>query len=476
MLEFREHLRSVPEEDHAQELRRHFSGDALRKAAVSPYLKAYPQQLEALTSDADTVLMLMGRQAGKNWTGAHWLLDKARHGHTATAAVAATAGEARDDLVEPANENGIVDFGARMNLEPDYQNSKARVELHPQHGTSRIQLYSGDTPDTLAGFSGSALWVDEWAKQKYGDKVLSQADFVLREGNEEIGDAQMLITTTPRPKPFVKELVEEGETNPNVDVIRATSWDNPQMGNRMRRKLEEKYEGTRLGDQEIYANILEDAGDLWDYDDIESVSHPPEELDRICIGLDPTVSDDEDSDECGIVVAGLKGETVYVLADLSGTYTTQEWGALVIAAYKGNIKKAAEWLDSDYSEDVRKAINTNYKRRPVDVIHAETNQGGELITQQLRTYGTNAAVNATHTTQSKKVRAEPVHHLYQRGLVKHVGSLSTLEQQLTDFLQEADADSPDRADALCYAVHELKDLSSETDRTQEAWDTILSIN
>ncbi|AFH22435.1 terminase large subunit [environmental Halophage eHP-25] len=447
LLEVREHLKTVPNSDRMKELKSIFtSEESFKKAVFSPWLGARKKQLEVLQSDADTILILAGRGWGKNWIGGHWLLDKIARGHKSTAAVAETAADVRDDLVDPAEDNsGIIDFARQKNLQPNYKSSQARVELQASHGESRIQLYSGDSPNSLRGFSGSVALIDELAKMRYQDSVLSQANLTLREGN-----SQLLVTTTPRPTDTIRKLVEDED----VHVITGSSWENEaNLDSRFIRQLE-KLEGTRLGRQEVGAEILDSSGDLWSHDDIHHVDPDTvPELKRICIGLDPTVSNSE-GDEAGIVVVGLdNNEVCWVLEDLSGQYTTSEWGAVTVAAYQGNIRKIRQWLSKPYSDDVMRVIKQGYTRRPADCIHAETNQGGALVEQQLRTYGSLAVVNSTHATHSKQVRAEPIHHLYQRGRVVHVGNFPELEDQMTDFLQGSD--SPDRADALVWAINEL---------------------
>jgi len=472
-LHLRRRLQALPRQKRVA-LLRSLPEPVRKKALASPYVRGRDKQTEVLTSSADTILILAGRGWGKGWTGAHWLLDRIEQGHRATGVVAEPAADVRDDIVEPAERgSGVVEFAETRELEPNYKRSESRIELRAGHGEARIQTYSGDSPDSLRGFSGSVAWIDELAKMRYARRVWDQINLTLREGGAQVGHSQLLITTTPRPTPLLKELADEEE----VHVVRGSSWENREnLDARFERRLK-KLEGTRLGKQEIGAEILEEAGDLWDYKDIRHVE-PADvpDLVRVCIGLDPTISNEE-GDEAGIVVAGIGPDgTVYILADLSGQYTTQEWGAITVAAYRGDPSLVAEWLDSPYSEDVQQAITRPYPWRPADTIHAETNQGGELVTQQLRTYGSMAAVNGTHTTQSKRVRAEPVHHLYQRGRVQHVGTLSGLEDQLTDFLQTTEGDSPDRADAAVYAAHDLVGLSEEIDETANAWRQILAMN
>lgn len=394
-----------------------------KKALLSPYIRAREKQLQVLTSDADTILVLCGRGWGKNWTGSHWITDRIKRGHQSAASVAETAADVRDDVVDPAERgSGILDHAHQKNLYPNHKISQSRVECSVEESNdARIQLYSGDSPDSLRGFSGSVAWIDELAKMRYARQVYEQINFTLREGN-----SQLLITTTPRPTPLIKELVED----PSVEVIRGSSWENKtNLDSRFQRQLE-RLDGTDKGRQEIYAEVLEEGGDLWTYEDISRCQEVPE-LVRIVIGLDPSISDGE-GDEAGIVVAGLGEDgTAYVLSDLSGQLTTSEWGQRVVEAFWGN----------------------NHPFPPADLIHAERNQGGNLVETQIESIDKRVAYGSTHTTRSKYVRAEPVHTLYQSEEVVHVGQHAELEDQMTSFLQ--DGNSPDRVDALCYAVSEL---------------------
>jgi len=448
--------------------------DSVRERAMrSPYLLARGAQLKALTSDADIVLVLAGRGWGKNWVGGHWIVDKVLQGHTSLGAVGETAGDVRDYMVDPANDTGILDFSEARGLQPQYQISKKRVSYTQEGGKEqRIKLASGDKPDGVRGFSGSIAWIDELAKMRYAQQVWDQVGMTMREGEQQ----QILITTTPRPIPIIKELVA-GATDEDypfdIELIQGSSLENEaNLGRFMLRKIK-RLQGTRLGRQEISAEILDAAGELWTYSDITHTADVPDVFDRIVIGLDPSVSDKK-GDEAGIIAVGKRGDKAYVLADLSGQYTTREWAAITVACYKNNLQLITQYLDAPYSEDVQRVLQMQYDYQPADRIHAERNQGGSLVEQQLKTIDKYLAYNSTHTSQSKHVRAEPVHTLYQTGNVVHVGQLSTLEDQMTDFLQ--DGDSPDRVDALVYAVHELLLKDADNDRTGEAWDKILSLN
>lgn len=443
----------MPRSDRTKELRS-LPRNLQKKALTSPRILGRDKQVEVLESDADTILVLAGRGWGKNWTAAHWLLDRIEQGHRATGVVGETAADVRDDIVEPAEQGaGLVEFAENRELQPNYKRSEARVEFKSQAGGARTQLYNGNTPRGLRGFSGSVAHMDELAKYRYAQSAWDQINLTLREGSG-YGGSQLLVTTTPRPIPLIRRLVEDDD----VHVISGSSWENEaNLDSRFLRRLE-KMEGTRLGRQEVSAKVLEESGDLWSYDDIGSVlpSQLPE-LTRIVIGLDPSISNDE-GDEAGIVVAGL-GEDgrAYVLADLSGQYTTREWGAVTVGAYNSAlVDTLREYLDEPFSDDIETLVSRGYRWRRADSIKAEVNQGGSLVQSQLKSFDAMAAVNDTYTTQSKQSRAEPVHHLYQRGLVQHVGQHSDLEDQLCDFLtDQSDADSPDRADAAVYAISEL---------------------
>lgn len=441
-LEIREALKGRPKAAR-RKLFKKLPDSVRKKALVSPYILGRDEQVEALTSEADTILVLSGRGWGKSWSGAHWLLDRIERGHKATAGIAETAADVRDDMVDPAEPgSGIIEFAEDKKLKPNHKISQSRVELKAPHGSSRIQLYSGDSPQSLRGFSGSAVWCDELAKMRYQEAVRRQLDFVLREGGEE--GSQLLITTTPRPTQTIKELARDD----SVHVIKGTSWDNrANLDDRFIRQLE-TLQGTRLGRQEVKAQILEDSGDLWSHDDITHVT-PEEvpELVRIVVGLDPTVSDEEDSDECGIVVCALgEDEKAYVLEDLSDTYTNREWAAVTVAAFQADLS----------IDDLPSSIEgQSYPWPPADKIFGERNQGGGLIADNIKSVSKRVAFGSVHVQRPKEARAEPVHSLYQSTPpeVVHVGTHPELEDQMTSFLQGAD--SPDRVDAAVHALSEL---------------------
>jgi len=420
----------------------------LEKLQSEPFWLARPKQRKILRSDADTVLAMSGRSWGKTWAGSHWIIEQARRRPGEDLLMAGeTAGDVRDLMIE--GQSGVLSV-APGGWEPDYSPSKRKLTF-PNGAT--VTLRSGDKPAGLRGPTVSAVWLDELAKMRFSEDVWDQAEYVARESDHP----QILITTTPRPG-----VVADIKDLPETETIGGPSWENERnMPERFKRKLR-KAENTRMGRQEVFAEILDNSGDLWSAGDI-SHCRPQDvpELKRVVIGLDPSVSDQE-GDECGIVVAGIDAsESAYVLFDASGQYSTREWSALVCALHSGRLERAEELLDG--TEGLSSILSQSYPWPPADCVHAETNQGGDLIQNSIRVFDKGLALNGTHTQKSKWVRAEPIHSLYQiSGKVTHVGQFASpaeageggLEDQMLDFRQDQ-SDSPDRVDALCYALDEL---------------------
>jgi predicted phage terminase large subunit-like protein len=201
--------------------------------------------------------------------------------------------------------------------------------------------------------------------------------------------------------------------------------------------IQRKYEGSRLGRQELYADILEDfEGALWKRTLIDALRVKLEDvplIERIVVAIDPNASSEEDSNECGIICAGLgvNGHG-YVLDDVSSVMTPAEWAA--------------------------EAINL-YHRRRADRIIAETNNGGEMVENTIRMIDPNVPYGGVWASRGKVTRAEPVSALYEQGRVHHVGSFARLEDQMcsftVDFNRREMGYSPDRVDALVWALTEL---------------------
>lgn len=323
----------------------------------------------------------------------------------------------RDVMIE--GDSGILAISPKWN-KPIYQSSKRRLTW-PNGAIATT--FSADKPDRLRGPQHDAAWLDELAAWRYPES-LDQLKFGLRLG----AHPQCVITTTPRPIPVVKELARD----PKTFITKGTTYDNAQnLAPSFLNSIIKKYEGTRLGRQELNAEILDDNPNaLWQRSVIDNlrVKGCPE-LIRIVIGVDPAVTANPNSDETGIVIVGLGVDGhAYVLNDLSLSDTPNEWG---------------------------KKIVEGYKKHHADRVIAETNNGGALIEALLRSLDQNISYKGIHAKRGKYVRAEPVAALYEQGRVHHVGSFPHLEDQMCDYDPLTYEESPDRLDALVYAITEL---------------------
>jgi predicted phage terminase large subunit-like protein len=305
---------------------------------------------------------------------------------------------------------------------PLYLPSKRRI-VWPNGAVATT--YSAEEPDRLRGPQHDAAWCDELAAWRY-DEAWDMLMFGLRLG----ADPRGVVTTTPRSGRLLRSLI----TDPTVKVTRGTSFDNrANLAPAFFDAIVTRYRGTRLGRQELLAELLDDVpGALWSRDSLERGGVPvAPALARIVVAIDPAASSGETADETGIIVAAL-GEDGhgYVLDDLSGRYAPPEWARRAVAAYKSH---------------------------GADRIVAEANNGGEMIEATLRVIDANVAFRAVHASRGKRVRAEPVAALYEQGRVHHVGRLTALEDQMCAFTgaRAGDGPSPDRVDALVWALTDL---------------------
>lgn len=287
--------------------------------------------------------------------------------------------------------------------------------------------YNGTEPDQLRGPEFDTAWVDELAKYRYARETWDMLQFTMRRG-----DPRVFVTTTPRPIPVIKEILAD----PSTVVTRGSTFDNAEnLPAKFLEQLRDKYEGTRLGRQELNAEILDDVpGALWTramIDAAQERDYP--ELRRVVVAVDPsgTKGKDDAGDSIGIVVAG-KGVDglAYVLDDLTCKLSPDGWGRRAVEAYQ------------------------NYR---ADRIVAERNFGGAMVEHVIRTADRSVAFKEVTASRGKIARAEPIAALYEQGKVKHLGRLTELEDQMCamtpgGYLGDG---SPDRADALVWALTEL---------------------
>jgi phage terminase large subunit-like protein len=388
---------------------------------------ARPEQVEP-TGDWLVWLILAGRGFGKSRTGAETVVGWAKAGRCKRMAlVAPTSADARDVMVE--GESGVLVCSDRADFHALYEPSKRRITW-PNGAIAT--LYSAEEPDRLRGPQHDGAWVDELAAWASPQSTWDQLQFGLRLG----AHPRCVVTTTPRPIPLVRFLAKES----TVAVTRGSTYDNEDnLADSFLGAIKRAYEGTRLGRQELNAEILDDnPGALWRISDIESarVKFAPE-LRRVVGAIDPAVTSREDSDETGILFGGtgtcscrgtpeLHG---FVLDDQSGIYTPDQWA---------------------------KAASRAYKHHKADRIVAEVNNGGDLVGSNLRTLGDQTiAYSTVHASRGKAIRAEPIAALYEQGKIHHVGFFPKLEDQLTQWNPLTDERSPDRLDALVWLMTEL---------------------
>jgi phage terminase large subunit-like protein len=379
---------------------------------------ARPEQLPTDKNDWLVWLYLAGRGAGKTRTAAEWLAWQAtRNPKTRWAIAAPTYSDARDTCAE--GESGIINVLREYGTLKDYNRSIGEIFLT---NGSRIKLFSGEEPDRFRGPQFHGGWFDELAAFKYPE-AWDQYQFGLRLGTHP----QTIVTTTPRPTKLIKDLIaREG-----VRVIRGSTFDNAKnLAPSALAELKLRYENTRLGRQELYGEILDNVeGALWTREMIELArveTAPP--LVRVVIGVDPAVTSSDTSDETGIIAAGIASDgNYYILNDKSLRASPDAWA--------------------------RAAVNL-YHETNADKIIAETNNGGDMIIMLMKQVDPSIAVKKVTATRGKQLRAEPISSLYEQGRVHHVGYFEQLEMQMCEWTPIS-TDSPDRLDALVWALTEL---------------------
>ena len=364
-------------------------------------------------------LLLAGRGFGKTRARAEWFLDQAQRPGEHLALIGETAAEVRDVMIE--GPSGLLACAPPW-CRPQYQPSKRRV-VWP-NGTWAT-TYSGDRPDQLRGSQVSHAWVDELGKFRYPQETIDQLEFILRAGDQP----QMCITTTPRPLPVLKTLLAHAQTV----VTRGSSYANRlHLAASWFARIAARYEGTRLGRQELYAELLDETeGALWQLAQIDAhrrVQHPP--LTHVCVGVDPPGGE---ITECGIVAVGraVDGD-LYVLDDVSCAGKPEVWATAVLTL-------AARW--------------------PGCRLIAESNHGGLMVQSTLltaaKTLGLPVRVELVRASTSKQARAEPVALLAEQGRMHHVGTFAALEDQLSTWVPNIGAPSPDRLDSMVWAATPL---------------------
>lgn len=378
--------------------------------------------------DWTTWLMLGGRGAGKTRAGAEWvrglalgLPPFAAEPAGRIALVGETLGDVRAIMVEGVSGLvGLDDGGER----PRWNGSKRQLTWD---NGAVAQAFSSEDPESLRGPQFAAAWCDELAKWKHVEETWDMLQFGLRLGRRP----RQMVSTTPRPIPLLKRLMAEAGTRVTKA---ATAANRDNLAPAFLQAVVARYAGTRLGRQELLAEIIEERTDaLWQRGSIEACrvgGHP--ELRRVVVAVDPPAGSGERSDACGIVAAGIAQDgTGYVLLDASAERLSP-----------------AGWA---------KRVVDVYHRLEADRIVAEVNQGGDMVEAVIRGADENVPVDKVRATRGKLLRAEPVAALYEQGRVKHVGAFPALEDEMCDFGLGglSSGRSPDRLDALVWALSAL---------------------
>ena len=389
---------------------------------------ARPEQLEP-TGDWNAWLALAGRGWGKTRAGAEWVRHRIKKGDKIVHCVAPTKGDVRRVMVE--GDSGLLNVCWKG--DKTYRGKSIGFPVwSPTNNTltwengSKAVFFSAEDPERLRGPQAYSAWTDELCAWRNAQETWDMMMFGLRLGRKP----QVFITTTPKTTKLLRNIIDDEKTV----VSKGSTYDNSaNLADTFLDAVRKTYEGTRLGRQELYAEILDEAsGALWNRTllhkcEIDRDEVPP--LSRIVVAVDPAVTNKTDSDMTGIIVAGIDQEgTAYVIEDHTDRYSPKEWAAKAIQLYHDHM---------------------------ADRIVAERNQGGDMVRHTLHTEDENVPIKLVHASRGKMARAEPVSALYEQGKVKHVKGLNDLEDQMVQWEPLGSIGSPDRLDAMVWALTDL---------------------
>ena len=448
-------LRALPD-NKAQEILSQLSRKQLEELQHTWEFWARPQQLEPAGKDWNTWFINAGRGFGKTRAGVEWVRQKVKKGHKRIAAIAATNSDIERVMVK--GESGFLSVcwkgdktirGAELGF-PEYSPTKRALTW--KNG-AQVQFFSAEEPERLRGPQFEFAWCDELAAWNKDIDTWDMLQFCMRLGKHP----RIMITTTPKPTKLVRRVLKD----PKTIITTGSTFDNADnLATTYLTAVKASYEGTRLGKQELYAEVLEEAeGALWDTDTLDSCQvdrADVPDLKRIVVALDPATSANAESDMTGIVVAGVDvNGIVYVLGDYTEKLSPQGWASKAISLY--NTYQA-------------------------DRIVAEKNQGGDMVRRTLEVEDETVPIKLVHASRGKMARAEPVSALYERGLVKHVrnpedgANLEELETQMRTWEPLGSIGSPDRLDALVWACTELALGSYQTPPMQLVYESAKGIH
>jgi len=381
-------------------------------------------------------LLLSGRGWGKTRTGAEWVRERIERGEAKSIGlIGSSLSDVWKEMVYGTDDapgiKGVFDY-LPDRLRPVIRRTDREIRFH----TGAVaRIFTAEEPE-VRGPNIDTWWCDELAKWRYLQSCWDNIEMTLRARGRT--PPRICITTTPRPLKIIKELLDD----PDVRVTFGSTFANASnLAPSFIRRMLRRYASSRQGLQELYGMLLDDNPDSlfrsrsFETSRINDPGHCPE-LARIVVAVDPAVTAKDHSDETGIIVLGIdaRGE-IYVLADLSGKYTPEEWGNVVVDAYFGH---------------------------RADAVIGETNRGGDLVKANARAAlfrkrGARAVLpfDEVHATRGKVLRADPVSTMYQQGRIHHVGMFAQLEDEMCEWNPRVSPLSPNRLDALVWGVHAL---------------------
>ena len=378
---------------------------------------------EQLAPDGDwrCWVFMGGRGAGKTRAGAEWVSELARRGRAGRIAlIGPTFHDVREVMIEGASGLRSLPRGR-----PTYEASRRRLVW--SNGAQAACL-SAEDPESLRGPQFDAAWCDELCFWSYPDETLATLEHGLRLGARP----RMMVTTTPRPIRALKRLLAA----PDTVVTRSSTWDNEtNVSPDFIAALKSRWVGTVRQRQELEGELIDEPeGALWRRSDIEAMRERAEgPFDRIVVAVDPPASVGPDADACGIIAAGARGEGM-----------TREAHVLADASVQGAAPH--EWAAR--AADLARSVGAH-------AIVAEANNGGEMVRAVLKAAAPEFYVRLVRASEGKRARAEPVAALYAQGRVKHAAAFPGLEDQMCAFGAEGFGESPDRVDALVWALTDL---------------------
>ena len=330
--------------------------------------------------------------------------------------VAPTFSDARDTCLE--GESGLVTVLNRYGVLDQYNRSQGSITLD---NGSRIKIFSGEEPERLRGPQHHGAWVDELAAFRYLNETWDQLQFGLRLGEHP----QVVVTTTPKPRGLLKDLMKRSDGT--VVITRGSTFDNAaNLAPTALLELRARYEGTTLGKQELYGEMIDVVdGALFTRQQIDDnrADKPIGRIMSTVVSVDPAVTNNDSSDETGIVVCASDDQgNGYVLADLTMKGRPDQWARATIDAFD-------QWK--------------------CDCIVVEVNQGGDMVAQTLRTVRSLLPIKEVRATKGKRLRAEPIAAMYEQGRIHHLGTFPQLEDQMCTWVPD-DGKSPDRLDAMVH--------------------------